>query len=373
MSSDLKYQIALSLIKGIGPKLARNLVAYLGSVNIFFEEKKLPFEKIPGIGEITASMLKDVNKSNLLNLAEEEINFLEKNRIKALFFLDDAYPKRLSYCEDAPIILYTLGNANLDSLRIISIVGTRRPTDYGLSFCKKFIAELSQSYPNSVIVSGLAYGIDICAHRNAMINQLPTVAFLAHGLDRIYPGIHSNIAREMLSNGSLVTEFMKNTTPDKQNFIRRNRIIAGISDAVIVVESAKKGGALITANIANSYNRDVFAVPGRINNETSAGCNNLIKTNQAHLLESIEDLAYIMRWEAKSAQKNTQNTIFNQPETPDEKAIMDILLAEKEMNLNLLALRCELPVGKVSATLLDLEFKNLIKSCPGGIYKLQNL
>jgi len=370
MNIDSKYQIALSLIKGIGPKLARNLVAYLGSVNIFFEEKKLDFTKIPGIGEIIASMLKEVNKTELLNMAEEELNFIEKFNIKPLFFLDENYPKRLSFCEDAPIILYYKGAANLDSLRIISIVGTRRPTDYGLSFCDKFVTEIAHNYPDTIIVSGLAYGIDICAHRAAFKNSLPTVAVLAHGFDRMYPAAHSNVAKEMLNKGALVTEFMRNTNPDKQNFVRRNRIIAGISDATIVIESAKKGGALITANIANSYNRDVFAMPGRINDYASSGCNNLIKTNQAHLLETIDDFLYIMNWEPKSSNKEVQPSIFNQPETEEEKIVMEVLLIEREMNLNLLALKCEMPVGKVSATLLDLEFKQLVKSCPGGIYKL---
>ena len=372
ISYNLKYQIALSLIKGIGPKLARNIIAYLGSEKIFFEEKNLPFEKIPGIGEITASMLKDVNKKELLNCAEDEINFIEKKNIKPLFFLDDDYPKRLSICEDAPIILYVIGNGNLDSARMISIVGTRRPTDYGLSFCAKFILELAQNYPDTVIVSGLAYGIDICAHRHALRNELPTVAVLAHGLDRIYPPIHKDVGGAMLSKGALITEFLTKTTPEKQNFVKRNRIIAGISDAVIVIESKKKGGALITANIANSYNRDVFALPGRINDESSSGCNNLIKTNQAHLIESVEDFAYIAGWETKTSQKTVQTSIFNQPETVEEKTVIDILLVEKEMNLNLLALKCEMQVGKVSATLLDLEFKGLIKSCPGGMYKLIN-
>ena len=372
MDNDLKYQIALSLIKGIGPKLARNLVAYLGSVNRLFEEKKLPFEKIPGIGDITASMLNDIDKKALLNIAEQEVEFVLKHSIKAHFFLDDNYPKRLSFCEDAPIIIYVKGAANLDSARIVSIVGTRKPTDYGTSFCEKFIADLSNSYPDTIIVSGLAYGIDVCAHRHSMRNGLPTVGVLAHGLDRMYPSAHSNLAREMINKGAVLTEFMKNTNPDKPNFIKRNRIIAGMSDATIVIESARKGGALITANVANSYNKDVFALPGRINDETSAGCNNLIKTNQAHLLEAIEDFAYIMGWEPKS-QKNSQPSIFNMPETAEEKVVMGILLVEKEMNLNLLALKCEMPVGKVAATLLELEFKSLVKSCPGGIYKLFNV
>jgi DNA processing protein len=371
MNSDLQYQIALSLIKGIGPKLARNLIAYLGSEKTFFEEKKLSFEKIPGIGEVTSSMLNEINKDELLKLADNEVNFVVKNNVKTWFFLDDDYPKRLSNCDDAPIIMYGKGVANLDATRIISIVGTRTPTDYGLSFCEKFMIDLAHNYPDTIIVSGLAYGIDVCAHRNALRHEMSTVAVLAHGLDRIYPGVHSNLAKEMLRRGAVITEYMTKTIPDKPNFIRRNRIVAGISDAVIVIESGKKGGALITASIANSYNRDVFALPGRYYDDRSEGCNNLIKTNQAHLIQSVEDLAYIAGWEAKNSQKSMQSpSLFYQPETAEEKTIMDILLVEKEMNLNLLALKCEMLVGKVSATLLDLEFKGLIKSCPGGMYKL---
>jgi DNA processing protein len=371
MNSDLQYQIALSLIKGIGPKLARNIIAYIGSERTFFEGKNLSFEKIPGIGELTASMLNEVNKTELLKQAENEVNFITKYNLKTMFFADDNYPKRLSNCEDAPIILYVRGDANLDATRIISIVGTRTPTDYGLSFCEKFILDLAHNYPDTIIVSGLAYGIDVCAHRNALRHEMSSIAVLAHGLDRIYPGAHSEVAKALLRRGAIITEYMTKTEPEKPNFIRRNRIVAGISDAVIIIESAKQGGALITADIANTYNRDVFALPGRYNDEKSRGCNNLIKTNQAHLLESFEDFAYIVGWEAKTSQNNIQSpSLFYQPETVEEKTIWDILLVEKEMNLNLLALKCEMPVGKVSATLLELEFKGLIKSCPGGIYKL---
>ena len=370
MNTSLKYQIALSLIKGIGPKLARNIIAYVGSVEEFFENKKLPLEKVPGIGEITASMLNSIDKKKLLESVEDEINFVEKYSIKTYFYLDDDYPKRLSLCEDAPILIYCKGGLNLDSPRMVSVVGTRKATDYGLNYCEKFIGELAHHYPDTVIISGLAYGIDVCAHRGAFRYSLPTVAVLAHGLDTMYPSAHSNIAREMLYKGAVLTEFMSKTSPDRQNFIKRNRIIAGLADAVIVVESAKKGGALITASIANSYNRDVFTFPGRINDEYSAGCNNLIKTNQAHLLESIEDFSYIMGWETETSENKMQPSLFYQPETPEEKAIMDILLVEKEMNLNLLALQCEMTIGKISATLLDLEFKGLVKSCPGGMYKV---
>ena len=370
MNTSLKYQIALSLIKGIGPKLARNIIAYIGSVEEFFEKKKLPLEKVPGIGEITAEMLNSIDKKQLLESTEDDINFIVKHDIKTRFFLDDDYPRRLSLCEDAPILLYSKGGLDLDSPRIVSVVGTRKPTDYGLSFCEKFIGELAHSFPDTVIVSGLAYGIDACAHRGAFRYSLPTVAVLAHGLDRIYPSSHSNLAREMLYKGAVLTEFLTKTNPDRQNFVKRNRIIAGLADAVVIVESAKKGGALITARIANSYNRDVFSFPGRINDEYSAGCNNLIKTNQAHLLESIDDFIYITRWQPNTSQDKMQASLFNQPETPEEKAIMDILLVEKEINLNLLASKCNMLISKLSATLLDLEFKELVKFCPGGIYKL---
>ena len=366
----LIYQIALSLIKGIGPKLARNIIAYLGSVEALFEDKKLHLEKIPGIGEVIASMLNTVNKKELLSRAEIEVDFIRKNNLKTFFFADDNFPKRLSYCEDAPIIFYCNGNVNFDSQRMISIVGTRKPTDYGTAFCEKFISELAQTYPETVIISGLAYGIDICAHRAALRNGLPTIAVLAHGLDRIYPGVHSSTAREMVSNGGLVSEFMTKTQPDKPNFVRRNRIVAGLSDATIVIESAKKGGALITAGIANSYNRDVFALPGRVNDEYSAGCNRLIRNNQANLFESLEDIEYILGWERNPKNKVVQKSIFAQPDTPEEKVIFDILLVEKEINLNILALKCGFPVGKVAASLLELEFKGLVKSCPGSIYKL---
>ncbi|MCL2072509.1 MAG: DNA-processing protein DprA [Marinilabiliaceae bacterium] len=371
MTDSLKYQIALSLIKGIGPKLARNIIAYIGSVEEFFAKKKLPLEKVPGIGSITASMLNSINKKELLNSVEEEINFVVKHDIKTLYFLDDNYPRRLSLCDDAPLILYVKGDLDLDSPRIVSIVGTRRATEYGMTYCEKFIGELAKNYPDTIIVSGLAYGIDAAAHRGAFRYSLPTVAVLAHGLDRIYPPAHSNLAREMLYKGAVLTEFMTKTTPDRQNFIKRNRIIAGLADAVIVAESAKKGGALITARIANSYNREVFTFPGRINDDFSQGCNNLIKTNQAHLLESVEDFAYIMGWETKSTQNKVEPPILFQPESDEEKALMDILLVEKEMNVNLLAQKCELTISKTCATLLGLEFRGFVKCSPGGLYKLR--
>lgn len=370
MNPNLKYQIALSLIKGIGPKLARSLIAYLGSEQVIFEEKRHKFEKIPGIGNGIAMLLKQIDRHDLINQAENELKFIEKHKISACFFTDEEYPRRLTFCEDAPMLLYSKGNVNFDAIKIISIVGTRRPSDYGISLCEKLITDLAKRHPETIIVSGLAYGIDICAHRTALRNNLPTIAVLAHGLDRIYPGTHNQTAREIVLNGALLTEFLTNTNPDRQNFVKRNRIVAGLSDAVVVVESATKGGALITAEIANSYSRDVMAFPGRVGDETSSGCNRLIKSNVAALIESVEDLEYALGWETAAKTGAIQGSLFAVAETPEEKTIIDILLVEKEMNLNLLALQCAMPVGKVSATLLDLEFKGMIKSRPGGIYKL---
>ncbi|WP_026473830.1 DNA-processing protein DprA [Alkaliflexus imshenetskii] len=370
MEPTEKYQIALSLIKGIGPRLTRNLIAYLGSVEAVFNEKN-SFEKIPGIGPAIACQIRAGINKELMARAEKELEFIHKHQVKPIFFTDAAYPKRLTFCDDAPLMIYVKGNANLDSTKILSIIGTRRPTDTGLSLCEKLIADIAHRHPETLIISGLAYGIDICAHRAALRHNLSTVAVMAHGLDRIYPGTHTHTAREMITQGGLITEFMTGTNPDKPNFVRRNRIVAGLCDAVVVIESAVKGGALITADIAASYGRDVLAYPGRVGDEASGGCNKLIKTNIAALIESVDDLEYALGWESQvNSGKPKQPTLFSSPETPEEKAIMDILLVEKEMNLNLLARSCNLPVGKASATLLDLEFKGLVKSRPGGIFKL---
>ena len=366
----LKYQIALSLINGIGPKLARNLITYLGSVeNVFLPNSQ--FEKIPGIGSIMSKRLKSVDKGSLLARAEKEIDYIKKQNINTFFFTDENYPSRLSFCEDAPLLLFAKGNVNLESPKIVSIVGTRKPTDEGLILCEKLVIDIAKRHPGTIIVSGLAYGIDICAHRAALKNNLPTIAVLAHGLDRIYPGIHSGTAREISKNGALLSEFMTGTNPDRPNFVKRNRIVAGLCDTVVVVESAHKGGALITAGIAASYNRDVLAFPGRVNDTASEGCNKLIKTNIAALIESIEDLEYALGWESETnSEESTQGALFKAPDNPQEKKIIDLLITEKEMNLNLLSIASGIPIPKLSATLLDLEFKGLVKSKPGGIFKL---
>ena len=366
----LQHRIALSLIKGIGPKLARNLIAYLGSESALFEEKLPTLAKVPGIGSALEQLLRNIDRNDVLKKAEKECLFIEKHHITPVFFSEPTYPGRLSFCDDAPLMVYIHGKICYDAPKTISIVGTRKPTDNGIELCEKLIADLAIRHPGTLIISGLAYGIDIAAHSAALKNGLPTIGVLAHGLDRIYPPGHRNTAREMIKEGALLTEFMSGTQPDKHNFVQRNRVIAGLSDATVVVQSARKGGALITAELARDYNRDVLTFPGRPGDEFSAGCNQIIKSNIAALIESVEDLEYALGWEIESKQPQTvQGNLFATIETEDQQTIMENLIEEKEMNLNLLSLKCGMPVSKLSATLLDLEFKGLVKSKPGGIYR----
>jgi DNA processing protein len=365
MHENLKYKIALTLIPNIGDILAKRLVAYCGGVQAVFEEKKSSLEKIPGIGSAYAN---EVINHTIFERAEEEIKFIEKNNITPLFYLDTDYPKRLTHCEDNPVMLYYKGNANLNSGKIISIVGTRDATEYGKRICEKLIADLAVH--NVTIVSGLAYGIDICAHKAALDNKLPTVCALAHGLDRIYPALHKSIAQKMLENGAWLTDFTSKTIPDRENFPRRNRIVAGISDATIVIESKKSGGSLITADIANSYNRDVFAFPGKIDDVCSEGCNNLIKQNKAALIQSAADLVYILGWEqTKSIKAPQQKKLFIEL-TNDEELLVNALKEKESVTIDDLCFASKLPMSKVSALLLTLEFSGIVKSFPGKAYRL---
>ena len=368
--TNLHHRIALSLIKGIGPKLARNLIAYLGSESVIFEEKLPKLAKVPGIGPALEQLLRNTDRPTLLRQAEKECEFIQKHKITPVFFSETRYPRRLSFCEDAPLMVYIHGQNCYDAAKAIAIVGTRTPTDQGKELCEKLITDLGHRHPECLIISGLAYGVDITAHTAALKNGLPTIGVLAHGLDRIYPPGHRNTAREMIKEGALLTEFKSGTQPDRHNFVRRNRVIAGLADATVVVQSARKGGALITAELARDYNRDVLAFPGRPGDEFSAGCNQIIKSNIAALIESVEDLEYALGWESTNNRPETvQGNLFATIETPEQQSIMENLIEEKEMNLNILSLKCGMPVSKLSATLLDLEFKGLVKSKPGGIYR----
>ena len=360
------YLLGLTMIKGIGSISARRLVDYCGSAKAVFTEKKHILEQVPGIREYIATNIK-TSESSALKRAEQELSFIEKNKISVYFITDEHYPTRLRECQDAPVVFYFKGNADLNASRILSIVGTRKATEYGRNLTDILIKDLTNEFPDILIVSGLAYGIDICAHRCALKYKTPTIGVLAHGLDRIYPSIHRNSAVEMLHNGGLLTDFMSETNPDRENFLRRNRLIAGLSDATIVVESAERGGALVTADIAFSYGRDVYTFPGRVSDKYSKGCNNLILKNKAGLITSANDLITALCWD--SAKKKPKQMDISFDEKPNHPVLS--LLAEKdEFHINELAILMNLPVYQLSSMLFELELAGHIKALPGGIYKL---
>lgn len=367
MDEKLFYKIALSIIPGIGGILARNLVAYIGSVEGVFTESKQALQKIPGIGEINAQRIKD---KNIFVRVEKELRFIEKNNIQVLFYTEANYPRRLKTCIDAPVLVYTKGNLNLNEQRVVSIVGTRNSTNYGKQFCEDLIRDFAERNYKVLVVSGLAYGIDIQAHKSAIQYNIPTVGIVAHGLDKMYPSLHAETARKMLNNGGLVTDFSSGTKIDPSNFIRRNRIIAGLADATIVVESAVKGGALITAEIASSYNRDVFAVPGRVGDLYSKGCNQLIRNSGASLIEGITDLEFFMGWEQNMANKVVQSSLFVDI-NPEEEKIVTLLRENGELFIDQISSELALPVSRISSLLLNLEFKNVLTALPGKMYKLK--
>lgn len=366
-STQLIYRIALTLLPGVGSINARKLLSLTGDAEELFKEKKSALLTVPGIGEYIINSLKN-NKEALIR-AEKEIAFIEKHKIRTYFLTDDDFPYRLKQCADSPVLLYSLGNADLDNKHILSIVGTRRATDYGREMCRTLIEGLASL--GVLIVSGLAYGIDTIAHKLALEMSLPTVAVLAHGLDRIYPPVNHELAHKMLQSGGLITEFISDSEPDRENFPMRNRIIAGLADATIVIEAGDKGGALITADIANSYNRDVFAVPGRVSDTYSEGCNNLIKTNRAALVQKPEDIMYIMGWDKTPQKKvSTQQKLFIQLE-PDQKAVVGLLQKYGQCGIDQLCLESQLTASKVAAALLSLECDGIIKSLPGKVYTVK--
>jgi DNA processing protein len=363
------YAIGLTMINGIGDVLGRQLLQTLGGVEAIFKEKTHILEKTPGIGKILAA---EIKRPDVLRRAEKELSFIEKNKIGCYFLTDEDYPARLLECPDAPLLFYFKGKADLNARRIVSVVGTRKTTDYGRETTEHLIAGLAKNIPDLLIVSGLAYGIDIAAHRSALKHQLPTVGVLAHGLDRIYPPAHRETAVEMLEQGGLLTDFPSETNPDKPNFVRRNRIIAGLSDATVVVESADRGGSLITADIAFSYGRDILAFPGRITDVHSQGCNRIIRQNKAGLISCAEDLILSMRWDVPAESKNPppQQTelLFSGNEANDP--ILAALKGKGEMHINQLAVELNMPVHRLSGILFDLELNGQVKAIPGSTYKL---
>jgi DNA processing protein len=360
----LIYAIALTLIPGIGDVQGKKLVAYCGGVEAVFREKKKNLLKIPGIGQALAGSL---HRKEVFARAEQEAGFLRQYQVRPLFYLDQMYPDRLKHCEDSPLMLYFKGKADLNQKRILSVVGTRMPTDYGKAMCEQIIQGLAEL--GVLIASGLAYGVDTAAHRVSLAAGLPTVGVLAHGLDQIYPYVNRPLAEKMIGNGGLLTEFPSQTKLNRDYFPRRNRIIAGMADATLVVESAMKGGALITADIANSYNRDVFALPGRATDPKSSGCNTLIKNNKAALVQSAEDICYLMGWDQSLHPVHVQQKLFTEL-SEEEKKIFALLESAKEADIDLVYLNSGMTASKVAAVLLKLEFDGLIRCLPGKRYKV---
>ncbi len=362
---SLKHKIALGLIPKIGDINARKLVSHLGSVEALFREPYRNLIRIPGIG---SGLAESISNRTYLDIAEKEAEYVTKHSIKTFFYLDSDYPYRLRQCDDSPVVFFFKGNCNLDASKILSVVGTRSATPRGKVLCEKIIGGLAAGHPDLVIVSGLAYGIDIASHKAALSGNLPSVGVLAHGLKTIYPGIHRSTSEALVKNGGLLTDFQSDALPERNNFIKRNRIIAGLSDATLVVESGIKGGALITADMASSYNRDVFAVPGRPEDQWSAGCNALIKSNKAAMAECSDDIEYFLDWQPEKTNPPVQRTLFSDL-TDQEKIIFELLLKESELNIDSICRSLSLPVHKLSSMLLQMEFKGLIKCYPGNLYR----
>ena len=362
--TELHYLLALQKVEGVGDIMAKKLLNLCGSAEAVFDTKTSQLAAIDGIGRVLLSNLK--NKTTF-DQAEVELKYIQDNNINVLFFKDEKYPQRLKHCADGPVLLFTAGNINLEQKRIISIVGTRQVTAYGIDFCKKLLSDLAPLDP--IIVSGFAYGVDIVAHQAALDNNLQTIGVLAHGLNQIYPKEHKKYMSKVEENGGFMTEFWSNSSPERENFVRRNRIVAGITEATIVIESASSGGSLITANLANDYNRDVFAVPGRVSDKYSQGCNNLIKTQRAHLLTSAADLVYILNWEFEKKEKTIQKQLFVSLE-PEEQLIYDFLQKNGKELMDTIAIECNMPIFKLSSLLLNMELKGVMRPLPGKLFEI---
>lgn len=362
---DLIYVLALQHIPKIGDVTAKKLINYCGSAEAVMTEKKQNLLKIDGIGSL---MIRALFNKNYLKDAENELGFIKDNGIRCHYFTDDDYPSRLKHCIDGPIVLFQVGPINLKKQRIISIVGTRKITSHGVAFCEKLVEELAPFDP--VIVSGFAYGTDITAHKCALKHNLQTVGCLAHGLNQIYPKSHKRYMAAIEKHGGFLTDFWSTDNFDRNNFLKRNRIIAGVSEATIVIESAEKGGSLVTADIANSYNRDVFAVPGRVTDSQSVGCNNLIKTQQAHVLSNPLDVPYILNWELETPKKTVvQKQLFINL-TNEEQDIQNYLQAHGKQLLDVIAIDCNMPTYKVASVLLNMELKGAVRPLPGKLFEL---
>lgn len=362
---QLIYALALQHVPKIGSTTAKKLINHCGSAEAVFKEKKAKLLKIDGIGSITIEGLFD----NIhLEEAENELRFIKDNNILTHYFTDDTYPEKLKHCIDGPIVLFQSGNVNIKQQPIISIVGARKITTNGIAFCEKLVEALAPYNP--IIVSGFAYGTDITAQKAALKHNLQTIGCLAHGLDQIYPKVHKKYVADIEKHGGFFTDFWSTDAFDRNNFLKRNRIIAGLSEATIVIESAAKGGSLVTADIANSYNREVFAVPGRTTDSQSVGCNNLIKFQKAHLLSQPLDVPYLLNWQLESEQKPAvQKQLFVELDS-DEKTIYNYLKANDKQLLDVIAIDCNIPSYKLAGILLNMELKGVVRPLPGKLFEL---
>ena len=356
------YRIALSKLNGIGPIRAAQVLSKLEKINYLFESTLQEIKTQTGLSE---SFLRALKREEAINLAEKQLDFNHKNGISTHFFLDSSYPRRLRQCSDAPIVIYTKGKMDLNHTQIVSIVGTRNHTEYGKELLKSLL--LSFKEKNILVVSGLAYGVDIHAHQLCLQNNIQTIGVLGHGLDRIYPSQHKHIAQSMQENGGLLTEFMISTNPDRENFPMRNRIVAGLADATIVIESKERGGSMITAELANDYSRDVFAFPGDIGRQTSEGCNLLIKKQKAHLISSPNDFLTFMNWDSKivSVQKELELNL-----EPDEATILNLYENDEILHSDIIGMKAEMSASKINVLLFQMEMKNMVEQLPGKRYRI---
>ncbi len=362
---ELIYRLALTMVPNIGDVQARILVQHFGEASAIFQAKTSVLEKIEGIGSVRAYSIKNFND---FHLAESELKFIEKFRIKPLFLTDDDYPRRLLNCYDAPTLLFYKGEADLNASRVIGIVGTRSHTDYGKKITEKLVEDLAGH--DVLVISGLAFGIDAVAHKSAIKNNLPTVGVVGHGLDKMYPYDHASLAKDMVKHGGgILSEFFSGTKPDKHHFPLRNRIVAGLCDATVVVETHIKGGSMITAKLADAYNRDVFAVPGRTIDKFSSGCNHLIKYNKAILLTDAEELMEVLGWKEKKKEVKKQKELFIEF-TPEEKQVVQLLQEKEQVHIDEINLRSGLSSSAAAAAILNLELQGIIGGLPGKMYKL---
>lgn len=363
MTEQKLYEIALTLIPYIGVVNGKKLVAYCGGAEAVFCENKNALRQISGIHE---NVINGIDSKEVMTRAEEEMMFIEKNGIKPLFYLDKDYPKRLQHCHDSPMMLYYKGNADLNAEKTVGIVGTRNITDYGRYVVEKLIEDLATD--NVMIISGLAYGVDAAAHRAALKYDLATVGVLGHGMQTIYPAENRKLSTNMIEKGGILTEFVSGTKPDRENFPQRNRIVAGMVDCLVVIESALKGGAMITAEIANSYDREVFAMPGRVGDIYSEGCNQLIKTNKANLLVNAADIRYVMRWDVDTKVVAKQMRLFRDF-SEDEKKVMDVFAENNVVHIDDIIIGTDLSPSKIASILLSLEFDGVLTALPGKRYQ----